>query len=46
MNQSGCYANPGWGDDAIEFRDMRTAMDAVGMDERAQREAPGGARRR
>jgi len=38
LNQSGCFANPGWGDDAKEFAEMRAAMNAVGMNEVTQRE--------
>ena len=38
-NQSGCYANPGWGDDAREYADMRSAMGAVGMSAQTQADA-------
>ena len=31
LSSSGCYANPEWGDDAEEYRTMRTAMSSIGL---------------
>jgi len=38
LNQSGCYANTGWGEDSKEYAAMRTAMSAVGLNETTQLE--------
>ena len=31
LSSSSCYANPEWGDDAEEYRTMRTAMGSIGL---------------
>ena len=35
LSSSGSYANPGWGDDAEEYRTMRRAMGTIGLAEQA-----------
>ena len=40
-NASGCYANAGWGDDAVEYRGLRSAMSSVGLSAETQAEAIG-----
>jgi hypothetical protein len=37
LSSSGCYANPEWGDDAEEYRTMRTAMGSIGLAPQAWR---------
>ena len=39
LSSSGCYANPEWGDDAEEYRTMRTAMSSIGLAPQAWRMA-------
>ena len=38
-NQSGCTTNPGWGEDANEYKEMRSACAHVGMKPALQGEA-------